>query len=118
MVLSSVPWIASTRTAFEGWQSAASGSEKSRPAARPARSPATGATEAAQAGPPKYRSRPDLRTLPDVTITTAANGTVGGFICLSPASGAGLWGPLMVDEKGSPVWFKKVPDPATVAIDF
>ena len=31
-----------------------------------------GATEAAQAGPPKYRSRPDLRTLPDVTITTAA----------------------------------------------
>jgi hypothetical protein len=78
----------------------------------------TGATEAAQAGPPKYRSRPDLRTLPDVTITTAANGTVGGFICLSPASGAGLWGPLMVDEKGSPVWFKKVPDPATVAIDF
>ncbi|MFC7276666.1 arylsulfotransferase family protein [Paractinoplanes rhizophilus] len=77
-----------------------------------------GATEAAQAGPPKYRSRPDLRTLPDVTITTAANGTVGGYICLSPAAGSGLWGTLMVDEKGSPVWFKKVPDPATVAIDF
>ena len=77
-----------------------------------------GATEAADAGPPKYRSRPDLRTLPDVTITTAANGSVPGYICLTPASGAGLWGPLMVDEKGSPVWFKKVPDPATVAIDF
>jgi hypothetical protein len=77
-----------------------------------------GATEAADAGPAKYRSRPDLRTLPDVTITTAANGTVPGYICLTPASGAGLWGPLMVDEKGSPVWFKKVPDPATVAIDF
>ncbi|WP_433299318.1 arylsulfotransferase family protein [Actinoplanes sp. CA-030573] len=77
-----------------------------------------GATEAAEAGPPKFRSRPDLRTLPDVTITTAANGTVGGFICLTPASGAGLWGPLLVDEKGSPVWFRKVPDPATVAIDF
>jgi hypothetical protein len=77
-----------------------------------------GATEAAEAGPPKFRSRPDLRTLPDITITTAANGTVGGFICLSPASGTGLWGPLMVDEKGSPIWFKKVPDPATVAIDF
>jgi len=43
---------------------------------------------------------------------------VPGYICLTPASGAGLWGPLMVDEKGSPVWFKKVPDPATVAIDF
>jgi hypothetical protein len=78
----------------------------------------TGATAAADAGPPKYRSRPDLRTLPDVTITTPANGTVPGDIFLTPASGTGLWGPLMVDEKGSPVWFRKVPDPATVAIDF
>ena len=73
---------------------------------------------AAQAAPPKYRSRPDLRTLPDVTITTPANGTLPGYIFLTPASGAGLWGPLMVDEKGSPVWFRKVSDPATVAIDF
>ena len=67
---------------------------------------------------PKYRSRPDLRTLPDVTITTAAKGTTPGYIFLTPASGAGLWGPLIVDEQGSPVWFRKVPDPATVAIDF
>jgi hypothetical protein len=80
--------------------------------------PGPSTTTAAEAGPPKYRSRPDLRALPDVTITTAANGTSGGYICLTPASGAGLWGPLMVDEKGSPIWFKKVPDPATVAIDF
>ncbi|WP_436525286.1 arylsulfotransferase family protein [Actinoplanes sp. HUAS TT8] len=68
--------------------------------------------------PPKYRSRPDLQALPDITITTAANGTTPGYILLTPASGTGLWGPLMVDETGSPVWFKKVPDPATVAIDF
>ena len=79
---------------------------------------AAGAPEAADAGLPKYRSRPDLRTLPDVTITVAANGTVPGFVLLTPASGTGLWGPLMVDEKGSPVWFRKVPDPATVGIDF
>jgi hypothetical protein len=79
---------------------------------------ATGAATAADAGPPKYRSRPDLRTLPDVTITTAANGTSAGYVFLTPASGTGLWGPLIVDEKGSPVWFRKVPDPATVAIDF
>ena len=72
----------------------------------------------AQAGPPKYRSRPDLRTLPDVTITTPANATAPGYIFLTPASGTGLWGPLIVDDKGSPVWFRKVPDPATVAIDF
>jgi Arylsulfotransferase (ASST) len=76
------------------------------------------ATGAAQAGPPKYRSRPDLRTLPDVTITTAANATAPGYLFLTPASGGGLWGPLIVDDKGSPVWFRKVPDPATVAIDF
>ncbi|HET6532881.1 MAG TPA: arylsulfotransferase family protein, partial [Actinoplanes sp.] len=76
------------------------------------------APEPAQAGPPKYRSRPDLRTLPDVTITVPANATAPGYIFLTPASGAGLWGPLMVDDKGSPVWFRKVPDPATVAIDF
>jgi hypothetical protein len=76
------------------------------------------ATAAAKAGPPKYRSRPDLRTVPDVTITVPANAAAPGYIYLTPASGTGLWGPLMVDEKGSPVWFRKVPDPATVAIDF
>ena len=85
-------------------------------AAAPAKT--TDATAAAQAGPPKYRSRPDLRTMPDVTITVPANGTAPGYIFLTPASGAGLWGPLIVDEKGSPIWFRKVPDPATVAIDF
>jgi hypothetical protein len=78
----------------------------------------TTATAAADAGPPKFRSRPDLRTLPDITITTQPNGTSGGYIFLTPASGKGLWGPLIVDEAGSPVWFRKVPDPATVAIDF
>jgi hypothetical protein len=77
----------------------------------------TGAAPAAVA-PPKYRSRPDLRELPDVTITSAANGTAPGYLFLTPASGRGLWGPLIVDDKGSPVWFRKVPDPATVAIDF
>ncbi|HEU4348132.1 MAG TPA: arylsulfotransferase family protein [Actinoplanes sp.] len=76
------------------------------------------APKAAQPAPPKYRSRPDLRTLPDVTITAPANATAPGYVFLTPASGTGLWGPLMVDEKGSPVWFRKVADPATVAIDF
>ncbi len=85
---------------------------------RPDDQPVATAAEPAKAPPPKYRSRPDLRELPDVTITQAANGTSGGFVFLTPASGKGLWGPLIVDEKGSPVWFKKVPDPATVAIDF
>ncbi|MFC7529095.1 arylsulfotransferase family protein [Actinoplanes sp. GCM10030250] len=65
----------------------------------------------------KYRSRPDLNGLPDVTITTPGRGTAPGHVFLTPFAGA-LRGPLIVDEKGSPVWFRKVPDPATVAIDF
>ncbi|BFU47906.1 arylsulfotransferase family protein [Krasilnikovia sp. MM14-A1004] len=86
---------------------------------QPAAGPATAGQPAAgqAAGPPKFRSRPDLRTLPDVTITTPARATAPGYIFLTPASGAGLWGPLIVDERGAPVWFRKVPDPATVAID-
>ena len=72
---------------------------------------------AAPAEPDKYRSRPDLNALPDVTITTPATGTVPGLILLTPFAGTALRGPLIVDERGSPVWFRKVPDPATVAID-
>src|ERR1700712_4157221 len=65
------------------------------------------AQPAAAAGPPQYRSRPDLRTLPDITITTPANATAPGYYFFTPASGTGLWGPLIVDDRGSPIWFKK-----------
>ncbi|WP_229067398.1 arylsulfotransferase family protein [Actinoplanes sp. DH11] len=80
----------------------------------------TAAAPAAQPATPeaKYRSRPDLDTLPDVTVTTPATGTSGGFVFLTPFAGSALRGPLIVDERGSPVWFREVPDPATVAIDF
>ncbi len=70
---------------------------------------------AAAPPPPRYRSRPDLNALPQVTITTP--GTGSGYVFLTPAAGAGLWGPLIVDDTGAPVWFRKVADPATVAID-
>jgi hypothetical protein len=70
------------------------------------------------APPAKYLSRPDLSGLAEVTITTPASGTAPGAIYLTPASGSSLWGPLMVDDTGSPIWFRKVPAPATVAIDF
>ncbi|GAA0810956.1 arylsulfotransferase family protein [Spirilliplanes yamanashiensis] len=80
--------------------------ETAQPAAEPA------------AAPPRYRSRPDLNALPQVTVTTAAAGAASGYVFLTPASGKGLWGPLIVDDAGEPVWFRKVPDPATVAIDF
>jgi hypothetical protein len=78
--------------------------------------PAESAAPAPTPAPPEYRSRPDLNGLPDVTITTPADGTAPGYILLTPFAGA-LRGPLIVDETGSPVWFRKVPDPATVAID-
>src|SRR5689334_19362233 len=67
-----------------GYAIGASGSSGSAAAGKPG---STGAAAAADAGPPKYRSRPDLRTLPDVTITTPANGTVPGYVFLTPASG-------------------------------
>ncbi|MEU4419141.1 arylsulfotransferase family protein [Actinoplanes sp. NPDC024001] len=75
-------------------------------------------TAAPAAPPAKYRSRPDLDGLPDVTITTPADNVAPGYVFLTPFAGETLRGPLIVDAKGSPVWFKKVPDPATVAIDF
>jgi Arylsulfotransferase (ASST) len=81
---------------------------------RPGDQPAAGVEPA----PPRYRSRPDLSALPEITVTTAATAAVTGYVFLTPASGKGLWGPLIVDNTGSPVWFRKVPDPATVAIDF
>ncbi|MFF0377383.1 arylsulfotransferase family protein [Actinoplanes missouriensis] len=80
--------------------------------AQPGTSPAPAAPAA------QYRSRPDLDALPDVTITTPASKPSGEFVFLTPFAGSALRGPLIVDEQGSPVWFRKVPDPATVAIDF
>ena len=83
---------------------------------RPVEAPAERSEPAA--APPRYRSRPDLAALPEVTITSPAGAAVTGYVFLTPASGKGLWGPLIVDNTGAPVWFRKVPDPATVAIDF
>ncbi len=88
----------------------ARGTDDAAPA--PAPPPAAAPTPA-----PRFRSRPDLQQLPEVTITTPATGGQPGYVFLTPASGNGLWGPLIVDHTGSPVWFRKVPDPATVAID-
>ncbi len=80
------------------------------------RSPAEPAPSPTTAAPaPRFRSRPDLDP-PAVTITTAATGTTPGLIFLTPFAGA--TGPLIVDQKGTPVWFRTVPPPATVAIDF
>jgi hypothetical protein len=60
--------MASTRTALEGWQSLASGSEKSGPAARPARSPATGAIAATRSAR-RQATIEDIRAPPEKPVT-------------------------------------------------
>ncbi|XVV12685.1 arylsulfotransferase family protein [Actinoplanes sp. CA-131856] len=80
--------------------------------------PAASVTPSPGDATPKYSSRPDFQNIADITITTPASGTAPGHLLFSPASGTSLWGPLMVDETGSPVWFRQTPPPATVSIDF
>ncbi|WP_305787316.1 arylsulfotransferase family protein [Symbioplanes lichenis] len=67
------------------------------------------------ATPAAFKSRPDLNPVP-VTITTPATGTTPGVIMLTPFATA--TGPLIVNQAGQPVWYRSVPPPATVAIDF
>ena len=62
-----------------------------------------------------FASRPDL-ALPVVSITTPGS-PAAGQVFLTPAAGAGLRGPLLVDNTGAPVFFRQVPAPADVAID-
>jgi hypothetical protein len=54
-----------------------------------------------------FRSRPDLRP-PAVSVTSASAGT--GYLFLGPGSrGGAQGGPLIVDPRGEPVWFKPLP---------
>src|SRR5215218_8946631 len=59
----------------------------------------------------RYRSRPDLRP-PEIEVTRAARSTAAGLIFVSPKKVFGARprpglqsGPLIVDERGEPVWF-------------
>jgi hypothetical protein len=59
----------------------------------------------------RYRSRPDLRP-PEVEVQRAARATAPGLIFVSPKKVFGARprrglqsGPLIVDERGEPVWF-------------
>jgi hypothetical protein len=63
----------------------------------------------------KYATRADLQ-VPVVSVT-ATGANADGLIFLTPAAGAGGRGPLIVDNSGTPVWFRQVAGPAAVAID-
>lgn len=65
-----------------------------------------------------FVSRPDLRP-PTVDVRTALPTAASGLVFLGPFSGPSQFGPLIVDERGEPVWFHPLPaSSGTVAADF
>jgi Arylsulfotransferase (ASST) len=67
--------------------------------------------------PPKTRSfvsRPDIDQ-PLVTITTKARPDAGGYVLLTPATGEGLRGPMLVDPAGQLVWAAPTDGPQQIA---
>jgi hypothetical protein len=64
-----------------------------------------------------FRSRPELRP-PDVTVSAEARTANGGDLFLSPYSGIGQYGPMILDEHGNLVWFKSLSPAGTRAADF
>lgn len=65
-----------------------------------------------------FLSRPDLRP-PTLEVTTALPTAAPGYVFLGPFSGPSQFGPLIVDDRGEPVWFHPLPAASgTVATDF
>jgi Arylsulfotransferase (ASST) len=64
-----------------------------------------------------FRSRPDLRP-PTVTVGTHAPGTAPGDLFIAPYSGPGQYGPMILGEDGSLLWFKPLSPAGTRAADF
>lgn len=55
-----------------------------------------------------FRSRPDLRP-PRVRVSTPAHGTAPGYVFLAAIPGPSQRGPMIVDDQGRLVWFKRLP---------
>jgi hypothetical protein len=64
-----------------------------------------------------FRSRPDLRP-PTVTTTVHAAGTTPGDIFIAPYSGPGQYGPQILGEDGSTIWFLPLSPAGARAADF
>jgi hypothetical protein len=77
-------------------------------------------TSSAAAPAPKeyqsFHSRPELRP-PNVTVSSKAQ-TATGDLFLSPYSGIGQYGPMILDEHGGLVWFKALSPAGTRAAAF
>jgi hypothetical protein len=70
-----------------------------------------------QAAYQSFHSRPDLRP-PTVTVTMHAAGTTPGAIFIAPYSGPGQYGPMILAEDGSLLWFDPLSPSGTRAADF
>lgn len=70
-----------------------------------------------QASYQSFRSRADLQP-PTVSVTAHAAGTTPGDIFIAPYSGPGQYGPMILGEDGSLVWFKALSPAGTRAADF
>jgi hypothetical protein len=64
-----------------------------------------------------FHSSPALKP-PTVTVTAHLPGTTPGDLFLAPYSGPGQYGPMILDENGSLVWFKPLSPQGTRAADF
>jgi hypothetical protein len=64
----------------------------------------------------RYPTRPDL-IIPDVKIHTARDGRAPGYVFLAPKGGRGHEGPMIIDDEGRVVWFKRMPA-NRYAVDF
>ena len=64
-----------------------------------------------------FRSRPDLQP-PAVAVSVRAPGTTPGDIFIAPYSGPGQYGPMILAEDGSLLWFDPLSPTGTRAADF
>jgi hypothetical protein len=64
-----------------------------------------------------FHSRPELQP-PSVTVTAHAAAATPGDIFIAPYSGPGQYGPMILDENGSVLWFMPLSPAGTRAADF
>ena len=71
------------------------------------------ADDAAAPNVQTFLSRPDLTPI-TVTVNTPAMSTSPGYVFAAPFTGPGTYGPLILDNRGEPVWFKPIDHPTAM----